>query len=278
MLPKVYIVGLGKVRARVRPPALLARQSRSGNEPRDREQTETSPVLPASVRCIEHPQPRGLPRRFKSIEHIAQTRGVAENARRLPHQLAQFALFEIGVDRQISFSDRRYRTDLPGLYAAGECTESGLHGANRLASNSLLECFVFGEAAAADIAGHWADMPAPPPIRPWDESRVSDSDEEVIVQHNWREIRRFMWDFVGIVRTTKRLERAQHRIALLRQEVADYYGHFRVTPDLVELRNLVEVADLIVRSALSRKESRGLHYTLDYPDTLAEARDTILTP
>jgi L-aspartate oxidase len=170
------------------------------------------------------------------------------------------------------------RTDLPGLYAAGEVTQSGLHGANRLASNSLLECFVFGEAAARHIAANWDDLPAPPPIRAWDESRVSDSDEEVVVQHNWREIRRFMWDFVGIVRTTKRLERAQHRIALLRKETEDYYGNFRVTPDLIELRNLVEVAALIVRSALSRKESRGLHFTLDYPDMLPFAKDTILTP
>ncbi len=170
------------------------------------------------------------------------------------------------------------RTDLPGLYAAGEVTQSGLHGANRLASNSLLECFVFGEAAAKHIAANWDSLPPPPPIRAWDESRVSDSDEEVIVQHNWREIRRFMWDFVGIVRTTKRLERAQHRINLLRQETADYYGNFRVTADLIELRNLVEVADLIVRSALARKESRGLHYTMDYPETLAVAKDTILTP
>ena len=174
--------------------------------------------------------------------------------------------------------DLKGRTDLPGLYAVGECTQSGLHGANRLASNSLLECFVFGEAAAAHIGRHFDELPAPPPIRVWDESRVTDSDEEVIVQHNWREIRRFMWDYVGIVRTTKRLERAQHRIAMLRQEVADYYGHFRVTPDLIELRNLVEVADLIVRSALHRKESRGLHYTLDYPETLAAAVDTILVP
>ena len=170
------------------------------------------------------------------------------------------------------------RTDLPGLYAAGEVTQSGLHGANRLASNSLLECLVFGQAAAADIGSRWDDMPPPPPIRSWDESRVSDSDEEVVVQHNWREIRRFMWDFVGIVRTTKRLERAQHRVELLRREVAEYYGNFRVTPDLIELRNLVEVASLIVRSALARKESRGLHFTLDYPDTLPEAADTILTP
>jgi L-aspartate oxidase len=168
------------------------------------------------------------------------------------------------------------RTDLPGLYAAGEVSQSGLHGANRLASNSLLECFVFGEAAAQHILANPGTLP--PVVRAWDESRVTDSDEEVVVQHNWREIRRFMWDYVGIVRTTKRLERAAHRIALLRQEVADYYGNFRVTPDLIELRNLVEVADLIVRSALGRHESRGLHYTTDYPALLPDAVDTILTP
>ncbi len=170
------------------------------------------------------------------------------------------------------------RTDLPGLYAAGEVTMTGLHGANRLASNSLLECFVYGEAAARDIIARWDDLPAPPPIRAWDESRVTEPDEEVIVQHNWREIRRFMWDYVGIVRTTKRLERAMHRVNLLAQEVDDYYGHFRVTPDLIELRNLLEVARLIVRSALARKESRGLHYTTDYPEMLTEARDTVLAP
>ena len=170
------------------------------------------------------------------------------------------------------------RTDLPGLYAAGECTESGLHGANRLASNSLLECFVFGEAAAADILARWDSFDSPPPVRPWDESRVTDSDEEVIIKQNWTEIRRFMWNYVGIVRTTKRLERAAHRIKLLSEEVEDYYGHFRVSTDLIELRNLLQCADLIVRSALSRKESRGLHYTLDYPATLPEARDTVLVP
>ncbi|HEX8526666.1 L-aspartate oxidase [Allosphingosinicella sp.] len=169
-------------------------------------------------------------------------------------------------------------TDIPGLYAAGEVTQSGLHGANRLASNSVLECLVFGVAAAEAINAGWADLPPPPPIRPWDESRVTHSDEEVVVQHNWREIRRFMWDYVGIVRTTKRLERARNRIELLRRETQDYYGHFRVTADLIELRNLVEVSDLIVRSALARKESRGLHYTLDYPETLSEARDTVLSP
>ncbi|MFV1918516.1 L-aspartate oxidase [Sphingomonas sp. MJ1 (PH-R8)] len=170
------------------------------------------------------------------------------------------------------------RTDLPGLYAAGECTESGLHGANRLASNSLLECFVFGEAAAQHIATHWDELAPPPPIRPWDESRVADSDEEVVIKQNWTEIRRFMWNYVGIVRTTKRLERAQHRIAMLTEEVNDYYGHFRVTPDLIELRNLLQSAELIVRCALHRKESRGLHYTLDYPETLPEAVDTVLVP
>jgi L-aspartate oxidase len=170
------------------------------------------------------------------------------------------------------------KTDAPGLYAAGEVTQSGLHGANRLASNSLLECFVFGEAAARHILANWDRLPAPPEIQPWDESRVTDSDEEVVIQQCWREIRQFMWNFVGIVRTTKRLERAKHRIDLLRQEVADYYNAFRVTPDLIELRNLVEVADLIVRSALSRHESRGLHYTLDYPDLAGAAVDTVLLP
>ncbi|MEO6041987.1 MAG: L-aspartate oxidase [Croceibacterium sp.] len=170
------------------------------------------------------------------------------------------------------------RTDLPGLYAAGECTESGLHGANRLASNSLLECFVFGEAAARDITERWNSFEPVPPIREWDESRVTDSDEEVVITQNWTEIRRFMWNYVGIVRTTKRLERAAHRIALLHGEVGDYYGHFRVTTDLIELRNLLQCADLIVASALKRHESRGLHYTLDYPQTDAVAKDTVLVP
>ncbi len=174
--------------------------------------------------------------------------------------------------------DLHGRTDLPGLYAAGECTESGLHGANRLASNSLLECFVFGEAAAADILARWDSFDPPPPVRAWDESRVTDSDEEVIIQQNWTEIRRFMWNYVGIVRTTKRLERAAHRIKLLNEEVDDYYGHFRVSTDLIELRNLLQCAELIVRSALERKESRGLHFTLDYPEMLPHARDTVLVP
>jgi L-aspartate oxidase len=137
---------------------------------------------------------------------------------------------------------------------------------------------VFGEAAAKHILAHWHELPEPDAIRPWDESRVRDSDEDIVVQHNWREIRRFMWDYVGIVRTTKRLERALHRATLLAQEVEDYYGNYRITPDLIELRNLVVVATLIVRSALQRKESRGLHYTLDYPETRARAVDTVLVP
>jgi L-aspartate oxidase len=170
------------------------------------------------------------------------------------------------------------RTDAAGLYAAGEVTQSGLHGANRLASNSLLECLVFGEAAAKHIAANWDSLPDVARIRAWDESRVTDSDEEVVIAQTWGEIRRFMWNYVGIVRTTKRLERAKHRIDLLRREVNDYYKNFRVTPDLIELRNLVEVADLIIRSALSRHESRGLHYTLDYPELLADAKDTVLVP
>jgi L-aspartate oxidase len=170
------------------------------------------------------------------------------------------------------------RTDARGLYAAGEVTQSGLHGANRLASNSLLECLVFGEAAANHIAANWDALPQAPKIRAWDESRVTDSDEEVVIAQTWGEIRRFMWNYVGIVRTSKRLERAKHRIDLLRREVNDYYKNFRVTPDLIELRNLVEVADLIIRSALGRHESRGLHYTLDYPKLSPDAKDTILVP
>ena len=153
-----------------------------------------------------------------------------------------------------------------------------MHGANRLASNSLLECFVFGEAAARDILANWDDMRDPPAIREWDDTKVTDSDEEVVIKQNWTEIRRFMWNYVGIVRTTKRLERAAHRIALLRREVEDYYGSFRVTTDLIELRNLLESADLIVRSALKREESRGLHFILDHPQTDPVARDTVLLP
>jgi L-aspartate oxidase len=172
-------------------------------------------------------------------------------------------------------TDLRGRTDLPGLYAIGENAGTGLHGANRLASNSLLECVVFGEAAALDINAH--PRPAPSDLPDWDESQVTDADEEVVIAHNWDELRRFMWDYVGIVRTTKRLERARHRIALLEREIDEYYANFRVGNDLIELRNLVVSAELIVRSALARKESRGLHFSRDYPAMLPEAKPTVLT-
>ncbi|WP_144373946.1 L-aspartate oxidase [Vogesella urethralis] len=173
-------------------------------------------------------------------------------------------------------TDLKGRTDVEGLYAVGEVACTGLHGANRLASNSLLECMVIGKAAAADIQ---SAAPLTLPAMPdWDDSRVTDTDEEVVISHNWDELRRAMWDYVGIVRTNKRLERALNRIKLLNEEIDEYYSHFHITNDLVELRNLVQTAELIVRSALSRKESRGLHFSRDYPDTLAQTQDTILTP
>ena len=173
-------------------------------------------------------------------------------------------------------TDLSGRTDLQGLYAVGETAYSGLHGANRLASNSLLECVVLGRAAAMHIEAQPA-LPAQS-LPAWDESRVTDADEEVVITQNWDELRRFMWNFVSIVRTTKRLERAQHRIGLLKEEIDEYYAHFRITRDLLELRNLVDVASLIVNSALSRRESRGLHYSQDFPETLPKALPTVLAP
>ncbi|MEK6748122.1 MAG: L-aspartate oxidase [Pseudomonadota bacterium] len=175
-------------------------------------------------------------------------------------------------------TDLRGRTDINGLYAIGEVACTGLHGANRLASNSLLECVVFAFAAGRDILQVQHALPAPPPVPAWDESRVTDSDEEIVVAHNWDELRRMMWDYVGIVRTNKRLERAKRRVDMLKSEISDYYGNFRVTNDLIELRNLALVAELIILSAMQRKESRGLHYTSDYPHTLPEAKNTVLTP
>ena len=174
-------------------------------------------------------------------------------------------------------ADLAGRTDVDGLYAIGEVACTGLHGANRLASNSLLECLVFAESATQDLHASLAARAQPAALRPWDESRVTNSDEDVVVAHNWQEVRRFMWDYVGIVRTDKRLQRAQHRVDLLQREILEYCGNYKVSADLIELRNLATVADLIVRSALARKEGRGLHYTLDYPKTLPEARSTILS-
>jgi L-aspartate oxidase len=175
--------------------------------------------------------------------------------------------------------DSNAHTDLRGLYAIGEISYTGLHGANRMASNSLLECLVYAHLAAKDISAKVDMMAAPPVLPKWDESRVTNSDEEVVVSHNWDELRRFMWDYVGIVRTDKRLQRAKRRVNLLRQEIAEYYGNFRISNDLLELRNLVEVADLIICSAQRRKESRGLHYTLDYPHSDERQRHpSILVP
>lgn len=174
--------------------------------------------------------------------------------------------------------DHRGRTDINQLYAVGEASFTGLHGANRMASNSLLECIVYGHGAAQDINRKLEHVPEPPDAPLWDESQVTDSDEDVVISHNWDELRRFMWDYVGIVRTNKRLQRAKHRADLLHQEILEYYSNYRITNDLLELRNLVTVADLIICSAIQRKESRGLHYTLDYPETMPQAKDTILTP
>lgn len=177
-------------------------------------------------------------------------------------------------------TDLNGKTDMPGLYAIGECACTGLHGANRLASNSLLECLVLAQSAAKDIQTYLDNFDFLGRTLPdWDDTQVTDPDEQIVVSHNWDELRRFMWDYVGIVRTTKRIQRALHRIQLLREEVRDYYSNFKINNDLIELRNLLTVAELTVLCALDRKESRGLHYTLDYPFTVdSRIANTTLTP
>lgn len=175
-------------------------------------------------------------------------------------------------------TDLRGHTDLNGLYAIGEVAYTGLHGANRLASNSLLECLVFAQAAAQDIEQQLSRVPMPSKLPCWDESQVCNSDEEVIIAHNWHELRLFMWDYVGIVRSNKRLERALRRCNMLQQEIEEYYSNFRVSNNLLELRNLTQVAELIIRCAMERKESRGLHYTIDYPEKINDPKPTILQP
>jgi len=219
---------------------------------------------------ISHQSPAFLQEHFPNI--LARCAELGIDITREPIPVVPAAHYTCGG----VLTDLRARTDLAGLYAVGEASCTGLHGANRLASNSLLECLVFARAAVADIVA--APTAALPPVRPWDTSRVSDADEQVVIAHNWDELRRFMWDYVGIVRTDKRLERAARRIALLRTEILEFYRSFHLTRDLLELRNLVEVADLIVRSAQARHESRGLHYSLDHPHTLGEARPTVLDP
>jgi L-aspartate oxidase len=219
---------------------------------------------------ISHQSPAFLQEHFPNI--LARCAELGIDITRDPIPVVPTAHFTCGGVR----TDLRGRTDLPGLYAVGEVACTGLHGANRLASNSLLECMVFARAAAQAIAA--APRETIPALPRWDESRVTDADEVVVISHNWDELRRFMWDYVGIVRTNKRLERAAHRIALLQGEIQEFYAQFHVTRDLLELRNLVLVADLIVRSAQARHESRGLHFSRDYPDLLPQALDTVLTP
>lgn len=221
---------------------------------------------------ISHKDPDFIIGHFPNIYRRCMKLGIDITTHRIPVvPAAHYTCGGITVDLAA-------RTDVAELYAVGECASTGLHGANRMASNSLLECLVFAASAADDILARMDELPPAAVARDWDDSQVQDSDEEVVVTHNWMELRRFMWDYVGIVRTDKRLQRAKRRIDLLAGEIQDYYGHFRVTPDLLELRNLVTVADLIVRSALLRKESRGLHYTADYPDLADKAQDTVLIP
>jgi len=222
---------------------------------------------------ISHQSPEFLREHFPNI--LARCAQLGIDITREPIPVVPAAHYTCGG----VLADLDGRTDLAGLYAIGETACSGLHGANRLASNSLLECMVFAQAASTAIAEAPAvrasDLPALPD---WDHSRVSDADEAVVVSHNWDELRRFMWDYVGIVRTDKRLARAAHRIELLTREIDEYYGNFRISQDLLELRNLVVVADLIVRSAQSRHESRGLHFNRDHPGLDESPSPTVLRP
>jgi L-aspartate oxidase len=219
---------------------------------------------------ISHQSPRFLQEHFPNI--LARCAELGIDITKEPIPVVPAAHYTCGG----VVTDLQGHTDLEGLYAVGETTCTGLHGANRLASNSLVECMVFAQAAATAILSSPAT--ASPAIPLWDASRVKDADEQVVISHNWDELRRFMWDYVGIVRTNKRLERAAHRITLLQREIHEFYSQFHVTRDLLELRNLVQVADLIVMSAMMRRESRGLHFSRDYPDLLPEAKPTILVP
>ena len=221
---------------------------------------------------ISHQSPAFLQEHFPNI--LARCAQLGIDITREPIPVVPAAHYSCGG----VLTDLAGRTDVPGLYAIGETACTGLHGANRLASNSLVECMVFARAAAQAIGEQTPVSAVRAELPAWDASRVTDADETVVISHNWDELRRFMWDYVGIVRTNKRLERAAHRIALLTSEIQEFYANFRVTRDLLELRNLVQVADLIVRAAQARRESRGLHFSRDYPALAAPAAPTILVP
>ena len=221
---------------------------------------------------ISHKSPEFLLRHFPTVKARCLELGI--DISRDPIPVVPAAHYTCGG----VMVDTHGCTDIANLYAVGETSFTGLHGANRMASNSLLECMVYGSSAAKHIMTKLTTVAVPTATAHWDESQVTNSDEDVVISHNWDELRRFMWDYVGIVRTDKRLQRALRRAELLQQEISEYYRNYKVTNDLLELRNLAKVAELIIRSAMARKESRGLHYTLDYPELLAEAKDTILDP